>query len=58
VLDFLGAEHVLIVHGRAFNWQRPDHVRLAFLPERGTLRDVIARFGSFLDSYEQRPRPV
>ncbi|WNB89208.1 pyridoxal phosphate-dependent aminotransferase [Glutamicibacter protophormiae] len=58
VLDFLEAEHVLIVHGRAFNWQRPDHVRLAFLPEQGTLRDVIARFGSFLDSYEQRPRPA
>jgi alanine-synthesizing transaminase len=48
VLDFLDAEHILLVHGRAFNWSRPDHLRIAFLPYAPILTDAIARFGRFL----------
>ena len=55
VLDFLSAEHVLLVHGRAFNWRRPDHLRIAFLPDPDALTDAIERFGDFLDGYTQRP---
>lgn len=51
VLDFLAAEHVLLVHGRAFNWKRPDHLRIAFLPEADVLGDAIERFGNFLSDY-------
>lgn len=55
VLDFLDAEHILLVHGRAFNWHRPDHLRIAFLPEAPVLTDAISRFGQFLGSYASAP---
>lgn len=51
VLDFLDAEHVLLVHGRAFNWPDPDHFRIAFLPHAPILADAVGRFGRFLASY-------
>ena len=28
-LDFLREKHVLLVHGRGFNWEAPDHFRLS-----------------------------
>jgi len=56
VLDFLDAEHVLLVHGRAFNWPRPDHLRIAFLPDSAVLADALGRFARFLTGYRQRPR--
>ncbi|WP_136052429.1 aminotransferase class I/II-fold pyridoxal phosphate-dependent enzyme [Microbacterium sp. K36] len=51
VLDFLDAERVLLVHGRAFNGADTDHVRIAFLPETETLVDAVQRFGRFLQGY-------
>lgn len=56
VLDFLDAEHVLLVHGRAFNWNRPDHLRLTFLPSQNQMLDVIERLSRFLSTYTQPPR--
>ena len=53
VLDFLEAEKVLLVHGGAFNWPEPDHLRLTILPEKEILVDVIRRLGRFLSTYEQ-----
>ena len=32
VLNFLKQEKVLLVHGRGFNWQEPDHFRIVYLP--------------------------
>ncbi len=60
VLDFLDAEHVLLVHGRAFNWTRPpDHLRIAFLPHPPVLADAMDRFARFLTGYRQHPhRPA
>ncbi|WP_420751341.1 pyridoxal phosphate-dependent aminotransferase [Rhodococcus sp. O3] len=55
VLDFLEAEHVLLVHGRAFNWARPDHLRIAFLPRPPVLADAMERFARFLVGYRQHP---
>ncbi|KJL20421.1 Glutamate-pyruvate aminotransferase AlaA [Microbacterium oxydans] len=54
VRDFLEREHVLLAHGRAFNWAEPDHLRLTVLPPQDVLRDVIGRLGRFLDGYSQR----
>jgi alanine-synthesizing transaminase len=53
VLDFLQSEHVLLTHGRSFNWPEPDHFRLVYLPEVPVLRDVLGRLKSFLSSYSQ-----
>lgn len=53
VLDFLRQEHVLLVHGTAFHWPRPDHLRLVFLPEMGEVDEAITRFSRFLDNYRQ-----
>jgi alanine-synthesizing transaminase len=51
VLDFLDAERILLVHGRAFNLQTPDHLRIAFLPEADVLTDALRRLGAFLNGY-------
>ncbi|WP_431805630.1 aminotransferase class I/II-fold pyridoxal phosphate-dependent enzyme [Microbacterium paraoxydans] len=51
VLDLLDAERILLAHGRGFHWPRPDHVRIAFLPEAPVLTDALERFGGFLQGY-------
>jgi len=53
VLDFLIENKILLVHGREFNWQQPDHFRLVFLPHKETLRSAIGSLGSFLQEYRQ-----
>ena len=53
VLDFLLAEHVLLVQGTGFNWETPDHVRIVTLPESRVLAEAVERFGNFLSSYRQ-----
>ena len=53
VLDFLVAEHVLLVQGTGFNWETPDHVRIVTLPESRVLAEAVERFGNFLSSYRQ-----
>lgn len=52
VLDFLRAEHVLVVQGTGFNWHRPDHLRIVTLPWADELTEAIGRFGRFLSTYE------
>ena len=56
VLDLLEQERVLIVHGTAFNWARPDHFRVVFLPPADQLADVTARIGHFFGHYVQQVR--
>ncbi len=53
VLDFLDAEHILLVHGRAFNWPHADHLRIAFMPQVAQLQDVMDRLARFLGCYSQ-----
>ncbi|WP_243076935.1 pyridoxal phosphate-dependent aminotransferase [Microbacterium sp. SS28] len=53
VLDFLMAEHVLLVPGTGFNWPTPDHLRIVTLPEARVLTEAIERLGNFLSSYRQ-----
>ncbi len=53
VLDFLKSEKVLLVHGRGFNWHKPDHFRLVFLPHSDDLQAAIKSLGRFLSHYRQ-----
>lgn len=51
VLDFLRAEHVLLVQGTGFNWRTPDHLRIVTLLQTRELAAAIGRLGSFLETY-------
>lgn len=53
VLDFLRQEKVLLVQGTAFNWPKPDHFRVVFLPRKEELGDAIGRFARFIEQYSQ-----
>ncbi|WP_444996040.1 pyridoxal phosphate-dependent aminotransferase [Aliikangiella sp. IMCC44359] len=53
VLDFLREKQVLLVHGRAFNWQAPDHFRIVFLPHHEDLESALLSLGDFLSNYRQ-----
>ena len=56
VLDLLEQEKVLVVQGTAFNWVRPDHFRMVFLPHADQLGEVTARIGHFFGHYVQEGR--
>lgn len=47
-LDLLRQERVLIVQGTAFNWPRPDHFRIVFLPQLDDIQEAISRIGRYL----------
>ena len=49
VLDLVRQEKVLVVHGRGFNYPRPDHFRIVTLPNVADLGDAVRRVGCFLD---------
>lgn len=53
VFDLLKSEKILLVHGTAFNWPEPDHVRIVTLPHANDLTTAIRRFGQFLEGYSQ-----
>tara|TARA_A100001037_G_scaffold288324_1_gene298786 strand:+ start:613 stop:1830 length:1218 start_codon:yes stop_codon:yes gene_type:complete len=52
-LDFLREEKVLIVQGTGFNWPKPDHFRIVFLPQKEDLILAIQKLESFLEDYHQ-----
>jgi alanine-synthesizing transaminase len=52
VLDFLRAEHVLVVQGTGFNWPTTDHLRIVTLPHAKDLTEAIGRLGNFLSTYD------
>jgi alanine-synthesizing transaminase len=54
ILDLLREQHVLVVQGSGFNWPRPDHLRIVFLPNADDLTDAIGRIAQFLDGYRKR----
>ncbi len=51
-LDLLESQKILISHGTAFNWIRPDHFRLVTLPNVTDLEEAIGRIAEFLSSYK------
>ncbi len=52
-LDLLREQKILVSHGTAFNWSRPDHFRLVTLPSVDVLTESIDRLGEFLSGYRQ-----
>ncbi len=52
-LDLLQQEKILVVQGTGFNWTRPDHFRIVFLPRVEDLTEAIGRIGNFLEGYRQ-----
>ena len=51
--DLLQQEKLLVIQGTGFNWPRPDHFRIVFLPHMDELREAIGRLAHFLDHYRQ-----
>ncbi|MDR2207663.1 MAG: pyridoxal phosphate-dependent aminotransferase [Azoarcus sp.] len=54
ITELLEAERVLLVQGTGFNWPRPDHFRLVFLPYEEDLREAISRIARFLEHYRKQ----
>ncbi|MDR2303500.1 MAG: pyridoxal phosphate-dependent aminotransferase [Treponema sp.] len=53
MMDLLREQHLLMVQGTGFNWQKPDHFRIVFLPDKDTLADAMKRLAVFLEHYRQ-----
>ncbi|MDR1292572.1 MAG: pyridoxal phosphate-dependent aminotransferase [Clostridiales Family XIII bacterium] len=53
VLDFLHEHHVLVTHGRGFNWPEPDHFRIVYLPPLEDLWSIAGKMSRFLCEYVQ-----
>ena len=54
IADLLREEKVLLVQGSGFNWPKPDHFRIVFLPHEDTLREAIGRLAKFLERYRAK----
>ena len=54
ILELLEAEKVLLVQGSGFNWPKPDHFRVVFLPNADDLTEAIGRIARFLEHYRKR----
>lgn len=52
--ELLEATNVVLVQGTGFNWPKPDHFRMVFLPYEWELRDAITRIAKFLADYRRR----
>jgi alanine-synthesizing transaminase len=53
-LELLQQTRVMLVQGTGFNWPRPDHFRIVFLPQEDDLREAIGRIAGFLEEYRGR----
>lgn len=53
VLEFLRKKKILLVHGRAFNYPEPDHVRIVYLPTVKELTTATNALSDFLSDYSQ-----
>ena len=54
IQDLLEEQRVLLVQGTGFNWIRPDHFRVVFLPNSDDLTDAFGRIANFLEGYRKR----
>lgn len=52
-LDFLKSKKVLIVPGSGFNWPKPDHFRIVYLPRQTVLQEAADKLRDFLETYHQ-----
>lgn len=54
VAELLKEEKVLLVQGSGFNWGKPDHFRIVFLPHEDVLKEAISRLARFLERYRNK----
>ena len=54
IYELLQETRVLLVQGTGFNWPRPDHFRIVFLPHEDDLREAVGRLARFLEAYRKR----
>ncbi len=52
-LDLLKQKKILVTCGTGFNWNKPDHFRIVFLPELRTLKEATEKLTDFLAEYKQ-----
>lgn len=52
-LDFLRKKRVLVVPGQGFNWGKPDHFRIVYLPRLSVLKESMDSLRDFLETYHQ-----
>ena len=53
-LDLLRKKKILIIHGGGFNWDKPDHFRVVYLPRIEVLSDAMEKLADFLSTYKQK----
>ena len=49
----LKQKKILITCGTGFNWHRPDHFRIVYLPDLVQLGEASARLADFFANYRQ-----
>ena len=54
MMDLLIEENVLMVQGTGFNWDKPDHFRLVFLPNLQDLENAMDRLDRFFAKKRQQ----
>ena len=52
-LDLLHEKKILLVPGKGFNWQQPDHFRVVYLPRIEVLSECMTNLDDFLHHYRQ-----
>ena len=52
-MDLLHEKKVLLVPGKGFHYETPDHFRIVYLPEVNVLKEALKGIGEFLDGYRQ-----
>lgn len=52
-LDLLKQKKILVTCGSGFNWNKPDHFRIVFLPELRTLNEATEKIKDFMAEYKQ-----
>ncbi len=53
IYDILTETRTLLVQGTGFNWDKPDHFRMVFLPDQQVLSLVGERLEEFFSTYKQ-----
>ena len=53
-LDLLRDKKILLINGKGFNWDQPDHFRVVYLPRVEVLEDAMGKLRDFLSYYYQK----
>ena len=53
-LDLLRETGVLVTCGSGFNWHKPDHFRIVYLPDIPVLKKALNKIEDFLKTYRQK----